>query len=134
MVKLRGHHLICMQFLKGEGFGKAFMENLIKVLEAAESEGVDLVDGGDDICIACPYFQENECKHDKDMGEKAKRMDELAIKYLNVKEKKVDWKETRRAIPSIIGKWIKKECNECDELSVCEMNSEISLYKQNLKL
>ncbi|CAG0975321.1 hypothetical protein METP3_01748 [Methanosarcinales archaeon] len=134
MVKLRGHHIICMQFFKGEGFGKIFMENLIKVLEAAESEGVDLVDGVDDICILCPYYQDNECRHDNDMGEKSKRMDELAINFLNFKEKKVGWKEIRRATPNIITEWIKKECNKCDELNVCEMKSKLLYYKQNPKI
>lgn len=58
MVKLRGHHLICLHFFKGEGYSKAFVENLREVVKRAENRTLEIVTGGDDVCAACPELQE----------------------------------------------------------------------------
>lgn len=55
-VKLRAHHILCMLGFRGLGYSAGFVENFVRVKESAKGSVVELVDGGDAICAACPNF------------------------------------------------------------------------------
>ena len=115
MTRLRGHHLICLNFFKGEGYSEEFVE---AVKEAVSSEKVVVVSGGDDVCETCPSW-ENECKA---YGEDyIRRIDELALSLLEVNEgEEVSWKEIRERLKSAMKTWRREVCSECEWLRVCK--------------
>jgi len=45
--KLRGHHLICLNFFRGEGYSEDFIKNIYSVMK---KEKVEIVKGADDVC------------------------------------------------------------------------------------
>ncbi len=63
-MKLRGHHLICLHFYRGEGYSEDYVEHLWKMVKKAEEgEIIEVIAGADDICKACPYLQGDICAH-----------------------------------------------------------------------
>lgn len=36
MIRLRGHHLICLHFYRGEGYSREFVENLEDIVRRAK--------------------------------------------------------------------------------------------------
>ena len=53
-VRLRGHHFICLQFFRGEGYSEEFIESLDALLTRLSAEPAQAVDVADDVCAACP--------------------------------------------------------------------------------
>lgn len=54
--------MICLHFYRGEGYSREFVENLEDVVRrATEGEEIEVVEGADDICRACPTFQGEKC-------------------------------------------------------------------------
>ena len=79
--QLRGHHLICLQFYRGEGYSDEFVANLDRVQRSPPLESPALVvSGPDDVCAACPGLgADGTCRH-PDTGEaEALRIDALAL-------------------------------------------------------
>lgn len=119
MISLRGHHLICLHFFKGEGYDDAFVRNLREVIARAAGGGVRVKKGADDVCLACPHLRAGKCGYKK--GEAVvKRLDALALELLKVREEShVDWLELEKRLPRIFLEWRNKACVECDWLGVC---------------
>lgn len=90
MIKLRGHHLLCLQFFEGRGYDKKFIENLKNILKRLNrGEKIKIVKGKDDICSACSYSSNNErCRLYKRIEEKDKIV--LRIFNLNAGEE-ISW-------------------------------------------
>ena len=56
-VRLRPHHLMCLQFFVGFGYSDDFSVNttrILTLLESPDAPRVVLVSGADDICASCP--------------------------------------------------------------------------------
>ena len=63
-MKLRAHHLLCMQNFTGYGYSPAFTAHMTALLEslAAHPETVvRLIGGCDDLCAACPHHTGGVC-------------------------------------------------------------------------
>ncbi|MBQ3391917.1 MAG: DUF1284 domain-containing protein [Lachnospiraceae bacterium] len=63
-VRLRSHHLLCMQTFVGNGYSEAFVENMKQVLARLAAEatpGFMLAEGADDLCAACPNLVNGQC-------------------------------------------------------------------------
>lgn len=128
MPKLRGHHLICLHFFRGDGYDAAFVENLKGILVRTESDIVDISEGGDDVCIKCPHLNGNRCIYTKDADENIIKMDKRALNLLNLSPgTKISWQEIRKMLPGIFHEWYKAECIRCSWRWACEKNS---LYQQ----
>ncbi len=85
--------------------------------------GVVLVEGGDDVCAACPNYQNERCAHKPGMDEKVKRLDLLARKLLKVHVGgRLSWSQIREQLPNIIREWKKQACLECEWIDVCKTN------------
>ncbi|MEM0331553.1 MAG: DUF1284 domain-containing protein [Archaeoglobaceae archaeon] len=120
MVKLRGHHLICLHFFVGEGYDVRFIENLKDVLSKAEIDAVEVVEGIDDVCKACPY-NKGYCAYSEKAEKEIKEMDDFALKILSLKvgDKKF-WSEIKIEVDRILELW-KFYCKKCEWRRVCKM-------------
>ncbi|MET1123749.1 MAG: DUF1284 domain-containing protein [Archaeoglobaceae archaeon] len=116
MVRLRGHHLICLQFFRGAGYDEVFVENLRKVVERAKKEKIDVVDGIDDVCIACPHNR-GYCAYSPTSEKEVREMDEYAVKLLGV-GRETSWEELAEKVPNVFDRW-KVYCERCDWRDSC---------------
>jgi len=121
-IKLRGHHLICLHFFRGEGYNPEFVDNLRTALKRIEAgEGAKVVEGPDDVCRMCPYLKESLCAYGEGAEKEIGEMDIAALKLLGMRSgDKVDWRDIREKIPGIFGEWSGKYCAVCDWMQVCK--------------
>ncbi len=62
---LRPHHLLCIQNYRGRGYSAGFHEKMsavISKLKSSDGAAVKLIDGADDLCMACPHLQDGSCE------------------------------------------------------------------------
>lgn len=120
-VELRGHHLICLNFFQGEGYSKEFVDNLKSVLKKAKENAVLVVEGADNVCLFCPYLIRGECNYKPQAEKEIKRLDELALKLLNIKKGElISFNEISSSLPQILSLWKKEACSDCDWKKVCQ--------------
>ncbi len=115
--KLRGHHLICLNFFRGEGYSEDFIRNIYSVIG---KEKIDIVKGTDDVCARCPYLTENMCSSEEFTDEMIQHQDLEALRLLGFKPgMMVDWKMISDKLPGIIEDWKAQFCGECGYRKVC---------------
>ncbi len=121
IIKLRGHHLVCLHFFKGEGYNSEFLENLEDLLRKVETgEEIEICSGADDVCKECPYLRGEMCLYDEGAEDEIREMDRNALRLLRLRVNgRVTWKSLREKIPKIIHKWSREYCEECDWRKVC---------------
>jgi hypothetical protein len=82
--QLRGHHLICLQFYRGQGYSDEFVANLDRVQRSAAETPAVIVSGPDDVCAACPGLGPHGTCQQPDTGEaEALRIDALALQLVD---------------------------------------------------
>lgn len=67
MIRIRGHHLLCIKGFNGYGYSKEFVENLQKIKERIDKEKnilIEITDNADDICRSCPRLIDGKCEHE----------------------------------------------------------------------
>ncbi len=87
-LKIRAHHLCCIQGFQGYGYSPAFVANLRAVvsdIKAFPSRPLELVSECDVICASCP--SKKECAAQKsDISRKIRNMDLVVMEKLMIKE------------------------------------------------
>ncbi|WP_026486431.1 DUF1284 domain-containing protein [Caldanaerobius polysaccharolyticus] len=121
MVRLRGHHLICLNFFQGEGYSGDFIDNVKQLLDMVQKgEKIKVVEGPDDVCSACPYLKGDICTHKEGADEEIKEMDDKARNHLCIESsQEVVWNEIKQKVNSISRSWFWDFCNGCDWQKVC---------------
>ncbi|MDH4028302.1 MAG: DUF1284 domain-containing protein [Nitrospirota bacterium] len=123
MPLLRGHHLVCLHFFKGQGYDEAFIKNLEKTLHAAENEDVTVSQGADDVCAACPDLKDGRCGHPDNAEEDILEMDANALSLLSLSvSDSISWNKLLEYIPGIFPEWYSLCCIECEWKEACENN------------
>jgi len=131
MITLRGHHLICLHFFNGEGYNETFVRNLNDVLQRTEHEEIEILNGADEVCRACPHLKGNKCQYAKDADGEVREMDEVAQELLEVRSnQKVRWQEIRERLVRIFPEWFETYCTGCDWKEVCKKSD---FYRQLIK-
>ena len=126
MSRLRGHHLICLNFFKGEGYSREFVENIWRILE---EESIHVVFGADDVCIKCPYLKNRICTYSEESEQNVTELDQMAYRLLSIYPgNTASWNGIKRRIPEIMRRWKKFACGDCDWKNVCELNEEWKSY------
>ncbi|PHS33653.1 MAG: hypothetical protein COA82_08350 [Alkaliphilus sp.] len=133
IMKIRGHHLLCMQSFKGFGYNQTFVDNMYKVIGAIKNNDnlfLHIVAECDALCLHCPHSINNRtnnrnilvCAKDADSEIELREMD------LNVLDK---FNLTAGTIikASEIFKFIRKEinkdnnvftiCGSCKWIEIC---------------
>jgi hypothetical protein len=124
-VRLRGHHFICLQFFRGEGYSATFVDNLSRVIERAAENPALLVEGADDVCAACPGLAADSTCVDPQAGEcEVRRLDRLASDVLGIKPgaalSLARARELLAADAISAGRWRIEACAGCTWEDVCE--------------
>lgn len=125
-VRLRGHHFICLQFFRGEGYSDEFVENLTHVIQRAAREPALVVDGIDNVCAACPELgSDGRCASESAGGEtEIRRIDELALGVLGVSVgEQLSLAEARERLEADavgVGSWRANACDDCAWERICE--------------
>ncbi|NTU71385.1 MAG: DUF1284 domain-containing protein [Coriobacteriia bacterium] len=124
--RLRGHHLICLQFFRGEGYSEEFVANLGGVVERASSGRALVVAGADVVCAACPELGADGLCTSEDAGGEAEiaRIDALALDILGVNVgERISLPEARDRLEDDaigVGTWRAQACDGCAWERVCE--------------
>jgi hypothetical protein len=124
MLQLRGHHLICLHFFKGQGYSPEFIVNLGEILKKAEAdEQIEVVSGADDICNICPYLKGKKCFYNSESDQEIQAMDRKALELLELSLRDiVRWPALRGNIPVVFQQWSQEFCRACDWRKACEKN------------
>jgi len=121
MIRLRGHHLICLQFFQGEGYSPQFVENLNRVIQKASSgTPIAVVEGADDVCVACPHIDDGRCAHKPDSENTIRLLDEMALGLLGVEPyQSVKWNQMKEFTMAIPDSGLAVFCRDCDWEKLC---------------
>lgn len=125
-VALRGHHLICLQFYRGEDYSAQFVANLDGVLGGAATQPALIVAHADDVCEACPELGPDRlCASESAGGEdEISRIDRLALELLDAAPGElISLAEARTRLESDavgVGTWRASACDGCGWEAVCE--------------
>jgi len=64
IIKIRAHHLLCMQGYQGYGYNQDFEHNMEKIIEYLDSNPnfpLEVVTDADIICQKCPHLENGYC-------------------------------------------------------------------------
>lgn len=122
-MKIRGHHLLCMEGFQGYGYSGEFTENMAEVVDEYKSNSeVEVIQGVDVICQFCPFQVEGECKKVKDVM--AFDLEVLKVLGLNPGDRMrreevapIIW--TMRAINGVMAEY----CQKCEWKVVCALQA-----------
>lgn len=119
VLKLRPHHGMCMQFFRGEGYSADFVKHMGEIIAALNRGAlVELTDGTDHICAACPNILGGVCQSE----EKVRRFDNGVLQYAGLIIGEVpDGTEFLRMVRErIIERGLmKKICGDCEWARIC---------------
>ena len=115
--KLRGHHLICLNFFSGEGYSEDFIRNIYEVIE---KDRVEIVAGPDDVCAKCPYLKNMKCASNEYSNEMILVQDMEALRLLGFRPGMiVGWNNIKERLSPILSEWRKEFCGVCGYRKVC---------------
>lgn len=123
-MKLRGHHLICLHFYRGEEAEPAYRKNLLEIIFRAENnERITAIIGPDDVCSCCPYLSGIRCSFEKGSDSAIRIMDEKALELLNLEPGvSVNWSALKKKIAGVLEVWKADYCGDCAWSAACAIS------------
>lgn len=120
-MKLRGHHLICLHFYRGEGYSPDYVEHLNKIVRRAQGgEEIEVVSGADDVCQACPYLKDSRCCHKEGADEEVHALDRAALDFHQITPgDRVLWPDLSEKVMKTSKEWFDSFCSGCDWFDLC---------------
>ena len=120
-IKLRGHHLLCLQGFQGYGYSEDFVLNMTRINELRKSDEciITLTNEPDDICSACPNLKNNLCENKK-QNQIIVKMDEEVLSKINSNDEHnaIDlFDEVSSKFNSL--KSVGNVCNDCKWTNEC---------------
>ncbi|MCD6490406.1 MAG: DUF1284 domain-containing protein [Thermodesulfobacterium sp.] len=87
ILKIRAHHLLCIQGFQGYGYSKDFVKNMTEVIKNIDSNPeVEIIAECDIICSCCPHNVGGVCQKELNSAQKVKDMDIQVLRKLNLKD------------------------------------------------
>ena len=120
-MKLRPHHLLCIQKYTGNGYDRPFaanMEVLLRQLTAQPDTAIQLTEGRDDVCAACPHMVDGKCASE----EKVQRMDRDVLAACSLSYEQSDgWRALAASAENKIfqTKQFNEICGPCQWFELC---------------
>jgi Uncharacterized conserved protein len=123
-LKIRAHHLCCIQGFQGYGYSPVFVANLraiISEIKAFPSKPLELVSKCDVICASCP--SEKECTAQESViSRRIRNMDLIVMEKLKIKDGVImEANEAFRLINSRLANasYIEEVCGTCKWRQKC---------------
>lgn len=83
IMKVRGHHILCIQGFQGYGYSEKFVEHMSKAIkDLSTSSQIKILDECDEICSMCTNNCNNRCKD----AAKISKMDKIVLEELGIKK------------------------------------------------
>lgn len=128
-MKLRPHHLLCIQKYTGHGYSENFtanMNGLAAELKTHPETPVALISGCDDLCGSCPNNEQGCCTS----IEKVAAMDSAVLAIVG--ENAGPWQAlAQRAAPIFENLDFERICGNCSWFSMCKNTERGILYENN---
>ena len=120
LIKIRAHHLLCLQGFQGYGYNKNFtlgMKEILNVLKSNPSPNIQVVTEADEICGICPNLVDGECVDCL----KIKKMDINVIKTISLENNQIiTFKKALQIIDKELSlESIKTICEGCVWMDKC---------------
>lgn len=87
-VKIRAHHLLCLQGYQGYGYNREFERNLQEIVDFFQEipdQKVEVVAENDIVCAKCPNGKDGFCQNDIEDKMRIKSMDLMVLERLKMK-------------------------------------------------
>lgn len=85
-MKIRAHHLLCMQGFQGYGYSDEFSQNMSEIIHHLKSnpqQKIKIIGKNDVICSGCPHNKNEKCKNIT-FNWMIKKMDKRVLKKLGI--------------------------------------------------
>ncbi len=117
-IRLRAHHLMCVNGFKGHGYSAEYIKNFWKIFYELKNENpiIEVVDGLDSICNPCPNKGDGICApNGKSDEDRIQLLDRAYFKTLNLKPgQKLHWSEVLNLIKIKVSEDdFNKNCEPC---------------------
>ena len=125
-IRLRAHHLLCIQKFVGEGYDGVFTQNLAKIvtyLRAHPETEITVIEGCDEVCKSCPNNVGETCTD----GEKITELDGGVLDTCKlICGERDTWKNLSNRARELIFKTDKFEkiCGACQWYNLCKNKAE----------
>lgn len=88
MLRLRGHHLLCLHGFRGLGYSPEFVSNMQAIqdrLRESPHDEIEVVDSPDSICGYCPHLSDNTCiKHGEESEPRISAKDRAVLARISL--------------------------------------------------
>ena len=121
-IKLRPHHLLCIQKFKGMGYDGVFTNHLaetVRFLTANPQTEITLFKGCDEVCKSCPNNSEGACTD----GEKVSALDDGVLDTCKLKYgEKGTWQSLSRTARERVfeSEDFERICSSCQWYYLCK--------------
>ena len=128
-IRIRAHHLLCIQGFQGYGYSDNFvshMRRVISFLKLNPCSDLQIVDNTDELCSRCPHNVDGRCF--KGSSDKINKVDKLIIENADLDLKHI---YTVHEAFSIINKNLENDlllfiCSDCSWKNKCLFFIEMS--------
>ncbi len=124
MLKIRGHHFLCIEGFKGYGYSSEFVKNMRMIIDKLKKNSkVIAIDLPDDICSYCPHLKDGRCSNEKGGEGEVSSMDRIFFNKTGLKPCGIyRYLDVKKIIYSVFKKRsdLFGICSSCSWKNVCE--------------
>ncbi len=123
LLKIRAHHILCMQGFQGLGYSKEFTRNMTLISEKIQKNPsffIKIIIEADSICEYCPNLLDGLCNLEMDSLKLISSMDSLVLKSLKMESGSViSSVQLKNLASSLTPKKVEKICGDCSWRADC---------------
>ena len=117
LLKIRAHHILCMQGFQGLGYSRDFTRNMTLICEKIQKNPsffIKIIIEADSICEYCPNLLDGLCNLEMDSLKLISSMDSLVLKSLKMESGSViSSVQLKNLASSLTPKKVEKICGDC---------------------
>lgn len=121
-IRIRAHHILCMQGFHGLGYSHEFIENMAKIIEEIRNNPsclIEIIVGVDSICEYCPHNSQGICNKESETNNIG-YMDSKILEKFDVKAGTVVTSSLISSMAmSLCRKTVNELCGDCSWRNDC---------------